>query len=52
MDRRVWQEALALTEAGYEVSVISPRPQDEPEYLELNGVHLYRYPQPPPRKAC
>jgi glycosyltransferase involved in cell wall biosynthesis len=51
MDRRVWQESLALTESGYEVSVISPRPKDEPEYMELNGVHLYRYPMPPPTKS-
>ncbi len=51
MDRRVWLESLALTEAGYEVSVISPRPDGEPEYLELEGVHLYRYPMPPPTKS-
>ncbi len=51
MDRRVWQEALALTEAGYKVSVISPRPPDEPEYLQLQGVHLYRYPMPPPTRS-
>lgn len=51
MDRRVWQEALALTEAGYEVSVISPRPHEEPEYMALDGVHLYRYPLPPPTKS-
>ncbi len=51
MDRRVWQEAQALTEAGYTVSVISPRPHEEPEYMELEGVHLYRYPIPPPTKS-
>jgi len=51
MDRRVWQESLALTEAGYLVSVISPRPPGEPEYMELEGVHLYRYPMPPPTKS-
>ncbi|MFQ3611828.1 MAG: glycosyltransferase family 4 protein [Fimbriimonadales bacterium] len=51
MDRRVWQESQALTEAGYEVSVISPRPPEEPEYMELQGVHLYRYPLPPPTKS-
>lgn len=51
MDRRVWQESLALTEAGYEVSVISPRPHEEPEYMEIQGVYLYRYPMPPPTKS-
>jgi hypothetical protein len=25
LDRRVWQEATALTEAGYRVSVICPK---------------------------
>lgn len=51
MDRRVWQESLALTAAGYKVSVVSPRPKEEPEYMELKGVHLYRYPIPPPTQG-
>lgn len=51
MDRRVWLESLALTEAGYQVSVISPRAPEEPEYMELEGVHLYRYPMPPPTRS-
>jgi glycosyltransferase involved in cell wall biosynthesis len=51
MDRRVWQESRALTAAGYKVSVISPRPPEEPEYMEIEGVHLYRYPIPPPTKG-
>ncbi|MDW8051905.1 MAG: glycosyltransferase family 4 protein [Armatimonadota bacterium] len=51
MDRRVWLESLALTEAGYQVSVISPRAPEEPEYIELEGVHLYRYPMPPPTRS-
>lgn len=51
IDRRVWQESLALTEAGYKVSVISPRPKGEPEYKELQGIHMYRYKMPPPTKG-
>jgi glycosyltransferase involved in cell wall biosynthesis len=43
-DRRVWQEALALINAGYQVHVICPR---TPEYRKrretLNSVSIYRY---------
>jgi glycosyltransferase involved in cell wall biosynthesis len=43
-DRRVWMEALTLTEAGYKVSVICAR-RDSPKFYErLNGVAIYRYP--------
>jgi glycosyltransferase involved in cell wall biosynthesis len=43
-DRRVWQEALALHGAGYEVSVICPRTPDfDTAYEVLEGVHVYRY---------
>ncbi len=47
-DRRVWMESLALTEAGYKVSVISPCPPDElsePDKV-LEGIHIDRYPMP------
>lgn len=47
-DRRMWQVATSLRRAGYHVSVISPRPPEDPEYCELEGVHLYRYPMLPP----
>lgn len=44
-DRRVWQEALALTAAGFEVSVISPATKPWPKLSEfLEGIHVYRYP--------
>ncbi|NUL82349.1 MAG: glycosyltransferase family 4 protein [Armatimonadetes bacterium] len=47
-DRRVWQESLALRDAGYTVSVISPLPPNvNHEYELLEGIHLYRYPPPP-----
>lgn len=43
-DRRVWQEALALHSAGYEVHIICPRTKDCPERRELReGIHIYRY---------
>ncbi len=52
-DRRVWMESLALTEAGYKVSVISPCPpqhSDEPDQI-IEGIHVYRYPMPQPTKS-
>jgi glycosyltransferase involved in cell wall biosynthesis len=47
-DRRMWQVATSLQRAGYHVSVISPRPPEDPDYCVLEGVHLYRYPMLPP----
>jgi len=44
-DRRVWQEALALSAAGFHVSVISPATKLYPRLREvLEGIHIYRYP--------
>ena len=46
-DRRVWQEATALAEAGYTVSVICPKAKDCTEsYEEIAGIHIYRHPLP------
>jgi glycosyltransferase involved in cell wall biosynthesis len=43
-DRRVWQEALALDAAGYEVHVICPRTKAYPQRREfLDGIRIYRY---------
>lgn len=44
-DRRVWMESLALTAAGYKVSVISPCPPDDdvPDKV-IDGIHVYRFP--------
>lgn len=48
LDRRVWLEATSLTEAGYQVSVICPQGQGWTKpYEEIQGVHIYRYPDPP-----
>lgn len=52
-DRRVWMESLALTDAGYKVSVISPCPPDDlhnPDRV-IEGIHVYRYPMPKPTKS-
>lgn len=44
-DRRVWQEALTLKAANYEVSVLSPATTKYPKLAEqLEGIRVYRYP--------
>jgi glycosyltransferase involved in cell wall biosynthesis len=48
-DRRVWQEATALRDAGWEVHVICPmgaKRDTEPEAL-VDGVRIHRYPLRP-----
>lgn len=48
LDRRVWLEATSLKEAGYEVSVICPNSRGWTKLREeIDGVHIYRYPEPP-----
>src|SRR6266566_1551223 len=42
-DRRVWQECLSLTFAGYHVSVICPMADGDPPVEYLQGVAVYRY---------
>lgn len=44
LDRRVWQEACALRDAGHEVTVICPqmRGYTEPEEV-LDGIRIYRH---------
>lgn len=47
-DRRVWMEATTLKNAGYEVSVISPKGKGfESDYELIEGIHVYRHPMPP-----
>jgi glycosyltransferase involved in cell wall biosynthesis len=45
-DRRVWQEASALTRSGAEVSVICPQgtSRDTEPFERCEGVSIYRYP--------
>lgn len=46
-DRRVWNEASALRDAGYTVSIICPKGAGAQEsVLELDGIHIYRHPLP------
>ncbi|VAW79318.1 Glycosyltransferase, partial [hydrothermal vent metagenome] len=43
-DRRVWQEATTLDEAGYEVSIICPTGKGyESKHELIDGIHIYRH---------
>lgn len=47
LDRRVWQEACALRDAGYVVSIICPKTLGhEAHYELLDRVHIFRHPLP------
>lgn len=46
-DRRVWQEATTLREAGYQVSVICPTEKGyEKKYEIIDGIYIYRHSLP------
>jgi glycosyltransferase involved in cell wall biosynthesis len=46
-DRRVWQEACALRDAGYLVSIICPTGKGyETAFEDLDGIHVWRYDLP------
>jgi len=46
-DRRVWQEANTLRDAGYTVSIISPTGKGyEKRHEVINDIHIYRHPLP------
>jgi glycosyltransferase involved in cell wall biosynthesis len=43
-DRRVWQEACALRDASYVVSIICPTGRGcERKFESIDGIHIYRY---------
>ncbi len=46
-DRRVWQEAQALTKAGYLISIICPKGKGFDKWREvIDGIAIYRHPLP------
>ena len=46
-DRRVWQEATTLREAGYQVSIICPTGEGyRKKYEEIDGISIYRHDLP------
>jgi glycosyltransferase involved in cell wall biosynthesis len=43
-DRRVWQEATTLRDAGYTVSIICPTGKGcEERFAAIDGIHIWRY---------
>jgi len=43
-DRRVWQEATALRQAGYHVSVVCPKGKGcERAFERIDGINIYRH---------
>lgn len=48
-DRRVWQEAQSLRDAGYAVTVICPQgsKQDTEAHAVVEGIEIHRYPLRP-----
>lgn len=43
-DRRVWQEATTLRDAGYAVSIICPTGKGcEERFAAIDGIHIWRY---------
>jgi glycosyltransferase involved in cell wall biosynthesis len=47
LDRRVWQEALALKHSGWNVSIICPRTECHSEkWMQLEGIEIYRHSMP------
>src|SRR3954471_18697507 len=46
-DRRVWQEATTLRDAGYAVSIICPTGKGcEGKYASIDGIDIWRYDLP------
>jgi glycosyltransferase involved in cell wall biosynthesis len=45
-DRRVWQECMALRDAGWQTHVICPQgtKRDTEPYVELDGIRIHRFP--------
>lgn len=52
LDRRVWLEAQALRDAGYEVGVICPKGPGDPARQLIDRIRIYKYrPAPEARGA-
>jgi glycosyltransferase involved in cell wall biosynthesis len=47
-DRRVWLEACALRDAGFQVSVVCPKGPGDPSFEVIEGIRIRKYRPPPP----
>jgi glycosyltransferase involved in cell wall biosynthesis len=45
-DRRVWNEALTLRDAGFRVSIVCPQWHYGRRFERLEGINIYRFPIP------
>jgi glycosyltransferase involved in cell wall biosynthesis len=52
LDRRVWLEACALRDAGFQVSVVCPKAPGDPSFQELEGIRIRKYDPPPPTSGA
>lgn len=50
-DRRVWLEACALRDAGFQVSVVCPKGPGDPAFEEVEGIRIRKYAPPPPTRG-
>jgi glycosyltransferase involved in cell wall biosynthesis len=46
-DRRVWLEACALRDAGFQVSIVCPKGPGDPPIQDLEGIRIRKYDPPP-----
>jgi glycosyltransferase involved in cell wall biosynthesis len=51
-DRRVWLEACALRDAGFQVSVVCPKGPGDPAFQEIDGIRIRKYRPPPPTSGA
>ena len=51
-DRRVWLEACALRDAGFQVSVVCPKAPGDPSFQVIEGIRIRKYRPPPPTSGA
>lgn len=51
-DRRVWLEACALRDAGFQVSVVCPKGPGDPSFQVIDGIRIRKYRPPPPTSGA
>jgi glycosyltransferase involved in cell wall biosynthesis len=51
-DRRVWLEACALRDAGFQVSIVCPKAPGDPSFQVIEGIRIRKYRPPPPTSGA